>query len=311
MRIAFVGKGGSGKTTLASLFAAHVAERGRPVLAIDADLNQHLGPALGFSDIPPRTLGTEQAWLKRLLHGTRTDVAPEDLIKTTPPARGSRVFRGLGELRRELAGFVRERNGVALLNVGEQTDEDTAVRCYHSKTGAVELLLNHAVDGAGEYLVVDMTAGADAFASGLYDLFDLTVLAVEPTLPSLGVFRQYAGRAKALGVRVAAVGNKVLDDADRAFLRAELGDDLLGCVSLTPFVRARERGEARPLSTLEPENRAVLDAVLTLLDRQEKDWPRYFSRITEIHRKNAASWGNAARGTDLARAIDPSFSYLD
>jgi len=50
MKIAFVGKGGSGKTTLASLLARHLAEAGLPVLAIDADINQHLGVALGLDE---------------------------------------------------------------------------------------------------------------------------------------------------------------------------------------------------------------------------------------------------------------------
>ncbi len=43
MKIAFVGKGGSGKTTLSSLFIRHLAAAGAPVVAVDADINQHLG----------------------------------------------------------------------------------------------------------------------------------------------------------------------------------------------------------------------------------------------------------------------------
>ncbi|MFD1050003.1 ATP-binding protein, partial [Kibdelosporangium lantanae] len=41
MKIAFVGKGGSGKTTLASLFLRHLAAARRPVLALDADVDLH------------------------------------------------------------------------------------------------------------------------------------------------------------------------------------------------------------------------------------------------------------------------------
>ncbi|MEU9382547.1 ArsA-related P-loop ATPase, partial [Streptomyces sp. NPDC048279] len=46
MRVAFVGKGGSGKTTLSALFARRLARSGAPVVAIDGDINQHLAHAL-------------------------------------------------------------------------------------------------------------------------------------------------------------------------------------------------------------------------------------------------------------------------
>ena len=38
MKIAFVGKGGSGKTTLSSLFIRHLAFARVPVIAVDADI---------------------------------------------------------------------------------------------------------------------------------------------------------------------------------------------------------------------------------------------------------------------------------
>ena len=53
MRIAFVGKGGSGKTTLSALFAQYVNKK-YPVLAIDADLNMHLGALLGIRGVADR-----------------------------------------------------------------------------------------------------------------------------------------------------------------------------------------------------------------------------------------------------------------
>ncbi|CAM5528647.1 hypothetical protein SFUMM280S_03018 [Streptomyces fumanus] len=55
MRIAFVGKGGSGKTTLSALLIRHLAATGAPVVAIDADINQHLGAALGLDEAISRT----------------------------------------------------------------------------------------------------------------------------------------------------------------------------------------------------------------------------------------------------------------
>ena len=49
MKIALVGKGGSGKTTLAALLVRHLVAADRPVLAVDADINQHLAVALGVN----------------------------------------------------------------------------------------------------------------------------------------------------------------------------------------------------------------------------------------------------------------------
>src|SRR5689334_9591032 len=68
MKIAFAGKGGSGKTTLSSLFVRHLAARGLPVVAIDADINQHLAEALGAAGQPP-AMGAHLARIKDYLRG--------------------------------------------------------------------------------------------------------------------------------------------------------------------------------------------------------------------------------------------------
>lgn len=57
MKIAFVGKGGSGKTTLSSLFIRHLAAARVPVIAVDADINQHLATALGMDEAERRAAG--------------------------------------------------------------------------------------------------------------------------------------------------------------------------------------------------------------------------------------------------------------
>ena len=48
MKIAVVGKGGSGKTTTAAILARTLARAGRDVVALDCDTNPNLGLSLGL-----------------------------------------------------------------------------------------------------------------------------------------------------------------------------------------------------------------------------------------------------------------------
>lgn len=316
MKIAFVGKGGSGKTTLSSLFVRHLASTGSPVVAVDADINQHLGPALGLADEEAGRLpamGDRLALIKDYLRGSNPRItSTETMIKTTPPGEGSRLLR------------VRENNpvyeacarpveldggAVRLMVTGPFTEADLGVSCYHSKTGAVELCLNHLVDGQSEYIVVDMTAGSDSFASGMFTRFDITFLVAEPTRKGVSVYRQYKEYARDFGVTLKVVGNKVQGQDDIDFLRSEVGDDLLLTVGHSDWVRAMEKGRPPRFEQLEDGNRRALHALQAAADAtyERRDWERYTRQMVHFHLKNAQSWGNERTGADLAAQVDPEF----
>ncbi|MFC9615197.1 ATP-binding protein [Streptomyces sp. NPDC056938] len=316
MKIAFVGKGGSGKTTLSSLFIRHLAAIGAPVIAVDADINQHLGPALGLDDDQAAELpamGARLPLIKDYLRGSNPRIASADtMIKTTPPGEGSRLLR------------VRENNpvydacarpveldggAVRLMVTGPFTEADLGVSCYHSKTGAVELCLNHLVDGRDEYVVVDMTAGSDSFASGMFTRFDMTFLVAEPTRKGVSVYRQYKEYARDFGITLKVVGNKVQGQDDLDFLRAQVGDDLLVTVGHSDWVRAMEKGRPPRFDLLEEPNAAALRTLRSAADATYagRDWERYTRQMVHFHLKNAQSWGNAKTGADLAAQVDPAF----
>ncbi|MFC8957070.1 ATP-binding protein [Streptomyces sp. NPDC057101] len=316
MKIAFVGKGGSGKTTLSSLFIRHLAANEAPVVAIDADINQHLGAALGLPDAEAAALpamGAHLPLIKEYLRGTNPRIVSADtMIKTTPPGEGSRLLRVREEnpVYEACSRPVRLDDGeIRLMATGPFTESDLGVSCYHSKVGAVELCLNHLVDGTDEYVVVDMTAGSDSFASGLFTRFDMTFLVAEPTRKGVSVYRQYKEYARDFGVALKVVGNKVQGEDDLDFLRAEVGDDLLVTVGHSDWVRAMEKGRPPRFELLEAENRMSLQALQDAADDSyaDRDWERYTRQMVHFHLRNAESWGNAKTGADLAAQVDPDF----
>ena len=307
MKIAFAGKGGSGKTTLSSLFTRYLAAQGLPVVAIDADINQHLAEALDADREPP-AMGAHLTEIKEYLRGSNPLISSAAaMVKTTPPGRGSRLLRPGGpDPVHDLA--VDTPCGARLLATGPFTEDDLGVACYHSKTGAVELYLNHLVDGPGEYVVVDCTAGADSFASGLFTRFDLTVLVAEPTRKSIGVYRQWQGYAAGYDVPVVVVGNKVQTESDVAFLRSEVGADLVTWLGHEPAIRAMEQGRPFSLADLGDGTLAALAALRETLDAQHRDWARYTRQAAEFHVRNARAWASAAAGEDLTAQVDPGFT---
>jgi CO dehydrogenase maturation factor len=306
MKVAFVGKGGSGKTTLSSLFVRHLAAQGLPVVAVDADINQHLAEALGAPGQPP-AMGAHLTEIKEYLRGDNPRIrSAAEMTKTTPPGRGSRLLRpgGPDPVHALAAGTP---CGALLLATGPFSDDDLGVACYHSKTGAVELYLNHLADGPGEYIVVDCTAGAESFASGMFTRFDLTVLVAEPTRKGIGVCRQWSHYAGGFDVALAVAGNKVQTEQDAEFLREHAGVQLLTWFGHEPAIRAMEQGRPFGLADLAPATRAGLAALQAAADAQVKDWHSYARQAAELHLKNAKAWASAAAGTDLAGQLDPDF----
>jgi CO dehydrogenase maturation factor len=311
MKIAFVGKGGAGKTTLAALFSRHLAAQGRTVWAIDADINQNLAAALGEDPDEAAlaaTLGEHLDDIKEYLRGTNPRIASAGaMVKTTPPGPGSRLLRVV-EDNPIYGRCVRSTvDGVRWSATGGFAESDLGVACYHSKVGAVELCLNHLVDGPDEYVVVDMTAGSDSFASGMFTRFDLTFLVAEPTRKGVAVYRQWTDYAADYDVAVRVIGNKVQGTDDVAFLREHVGDALLCCVGHSGAVRAMEQGRPFGLDDLDDHDRAALATLREAVDARAKDWPKFTRQAVEFHLKNARAWADSATGEDLTAQIDPGF----
>jgi CO dehydrogenase maturation factor len=314
MRIAFVGKGGSGKTTLAALFTLHINEK-YPVLTVDADINVHLGPLLGFEkEIPAEKHISHpkaaEAIRKHLTGNNRRIKDPAHFRKTTPPSAESRfVFLDNPE-DPILAGFGAGNGKLRLMVVGTYDSEEIGASCYHNNLAIFENVLSHLVDSKG-VVVADMVAGVDAFANTLHAQFDMLVLTVEPTRRSVEVFEQYKGFAESAGVYglLYAVGNKVRSESDAEFIEKNIPKGkLIGFFGESEYLRRKDR-EGGPLDVglLEEKNRGLLRAIEKKLLSVKPDYKSRLEKLFDLHRKYVAQPFIAERFGDLTGQIDPDF----
>jgi CO dehydrogenase maturation factor len=230
VKIAITGKGGVGKTTLASLLAYSFVELGGQVLAIDADPSPCLGQALG---VPPESLRhlAPIAGMEELIF-ERTGAKPGTTggyFKLNPrvedlPDRFSVVHRG-----------------IRLLELGAVTSGGAGCICPES--AVLRALVTHILLRRDEVVVLDMYAGVEHLGRATADAVDAMLIVAEPTARSLGTASQIVRLAQDLRIpRLYLVGNKVRGPDDRAFLAAGAdGLPVLGHVPADPAVLAADR----------------------------------------------------------------------
>lgn len=194
MRLAVAGKGGAGKTTISATLARLVARTGVPVVAVDADANPNLAPALGVRpDVAARLGPVPAALVSRRIGGTGLREPVDDVLARyalTAP------------------------DDVRLVGMGAPAHADEGCLC--SAHAVVSSLLEDLGD-VDRLVVVDMEASPEHLSRGTVRHVDVLCLVAEPYYRSLETVRRMAALAAELPVpRVAVVANKVRsgDDAD-------------------------------------------------------------------------------------------------
>jgi CO dehydrogenase maturation factor len=246
--LAFLGKGGAGKTVLACLTGRLLAARARRVLLVDADPVGGLGAALGLD---PATIGTVAATRERLVATARAggpDAAPLPLRLTADYL---------------LLEALVETHGFGFLAMGASREAG----CYCAVTRLVrDGLATVAADF--DHVIIDAEAGMEQVSRQLVRDVDLPLVVSDPSQRGAQAAAAIAATAARLGLPRPAgvIFNRVAAPAADVAARLEAaGLPCLGAIPVDDAV-ARLDAAGRPLLEL-PAAAPALRATAAVLAR--------------------------------------------
>ena len=215
MKLAVSGKGGVGKTTFSALLARTLSDRGKTVLAIDADPDANLAAALGIAD--PEKI-TPIADMKELIF-ERTGAQPGTIggfFKLNPKVDDipDTLSTQLDNIKLMRLGSVKKGGG----------------GCLCPESTLLKALITHVVLGRDEVVIMDMEAGIEHLGRATAQAVDKLIVVVEPGRRSIDTAEHIKRLASEIFLKnIAIVGNKIRGPKDEAFLRTNLnGFEFLG-----------------------------------------------------------------------------------
>ncbi len=215
MKIAFLGKGGSGKSTMATAFVKYFHANCFNVLAIDADHNIDLSYNLGIE--PSLFLGNDPEYIKEYVGSAKNDsykqarvVAESNDTKFTLSPFDSYTLQVSTEVEK----------GLRLITAGPHTDRvRTQESCSHSLAAPLKIYLPFLLLKEKEIIIIDERAGTDPVATGILSGVDVALIVREPTVQSSRVADQIKKELDLTGIKYLIIDNKkdgVERDTERA-----------------------------------------------------------------------------------------------
>jgi CO dehydrogenase maturation factor len=221
MKIAVVGKGGSGKTTFAGTLARVLARNHHRVLAIDGDPNPNLALTLGM----PRH------------EADRIRSIPPSLVEAVSGSGPSpATLRLTMERDRVLGEYAAEApDGIRLIVMGKPEDGSAGSGCMCASHRAVRGLISE-MTAAGDHTITDMEAGLEHLKRGTARNVEAMLIVAEPYYRSLEAASRTFSLASELKIpHIYAVANKVRGDADREAIETYCKQHGMPVIGVVPF----------------------------------------------------------------------------
>lgn len=205
MKIILCGKGGCGKSTVATLLARAYEKKGKNVLVIDSDeSNYGLHRQLGFElpqDFTHYFGGKKGAYRKFDNEGFLFD--RKWRIEDIP------------------AEYLTGESRLHLLAIGKIAEAEEGCACGMGFTA--KMFLDNLEAGENDVIITDTEAGVEHFGRGVDRYADVILMVVDPSYESIRLSEKVSDMGRALGKPVYLILNKV--DRDQAeLIKASIRD---------------------------------------------------------------------------------------
>jgi len=316
MRIAFLGKGGSGKTTLTTAFTKFLLKQKKdtPIFLFDVDLNSHIANEFEIEFPTENSFGGKFKDVSDLLEPQllkRFELKEIPEFGTILPNQDTEFIR-LDDVENKFVNrYGVKKNNLTLFVAGNHLTKDHAGHsCYHDMLNTYELIIHRVADNKDNYVMADTTAGIDNVGTSLYMAYDLVVFIVEPTDRSIAVYKDYINVPEVDKSKVFVAGNKIENEKDEKFIIENIGGNQILAVFKTNKEIYRVADEAS-YDHFIAEHKDQLQTILSRLDSTYKDWNSYYKELYRLFKKEATGWWSDFYGVNLEEKFKEDYSFLN